>query len=223
MSTDGANPADGQTSESRALQLVNWLTGRAILGVPPMCSAEDLADQYLNDRRFRDHGQRIDSLINWETSKNAMSGFVTGVGGLITLPVAIPAAFGASWLVQARMSAAIARISGYDIREDRVRTFVLACLLGDALVGIIKQAGIQVGARLTRTLISQVPGRVLIEINKKVGQRLLTKAGQTGAVNLIKWVPFAGGVVGGAVDGYYCRVVGRRARALFYHPERAQG
>lgn len=223
MSTDGANPADDQPSESRALQLVNWLTERAILGVPPMCSAEDLADQYLNDRSYRDHGHRIDSLINWETSKNAISGFVTGLGGLITLPVAIPAAFGASWLVQARMSAAIARISGYDIREDRVRTFVLACLLGDALVGIVRQAGIQVGTRLTRTIIGQVPGRLLIEINKRVGQRLITKAGQTGAVNLMKGVPLVGGLVGGTVDGYYCRVVGRRARALFYNPECAQG
>jgi hypothetical protein len=223
MSTDGFDGANNLPSESMALRLVNWLTERGIEGVPPLCSAEALAGQYLADHCFQHHGDRIDSLIRWEVTKNATTGFLTGLGGLPLLPVAIPAAFGASWVVQARMSAAIARISGYDIHDDRVRTFVLVCLVGDSLANLFKQAGIQIGKGLARGVLNRVPGRLLIEINKQVGFRLLTKAGQTGAVNLVKWVPFVGGVVGGTVDGWYCRAVGRRARALFYHPECVQG
>jgi hypothetical protein len=160
----------------------------------------------LIDQSYPDDEERIESLINWETTKNFTTGFITGLGGILILPVAIPAGFGASWIVQARMSAAIAKIAGYNLQSDRVRTFVVACLVGDALKDIAKGAGIQIGKGLTKSLINQIPGKVLIEINKKVGFRLITKAGQRGAVNLMKGVPFVGGVVGGAFDAGACRV-----------------
>ena len=113
------------------------------------------------------------------------------------------------------MSAAIARVAGYNLKSDRVGPFVVACLVGDALKDIAKGAGIQIGKGLTKSLINQIPGKVLIEINKRVGFRLITKAGQRGAVNLIKGVPFVGGVVGGAFDAGVCRVVGKNAKRLF--------
>ena len=205
-----------QVTENKALQLINWLTEKAIEGAPPLSSAEDLAQEYLIDQSYPDDEERIESLINWETAKNFTTGFITGLGGILTLPVAIPAGFGASWIVQARMSAAIARVAGYNLQSDRVRTFVVACLVGDALKDIAKSAGIQIGKGLSKSLINQIPGKVLIEINKKVGFRLITKAGQRGAVNLMKGVPFVGGIVGGAFDAGASRVVGKNAKRLFY-------
>ena len=52
-------------SDSAALRLVNWLTDRAIAGVVPLSSAENLAEEYLIDASFPDHEERIESLINW--------------------------------------------------------------------------------------------------------------------------------------------------------------
>ena len=63
--------------------------------------------------------------------------------------------------------------------------------------------------------IKKVPSQVLIAINKKVGFRLLTKFGERGAINLVKLVPLAGGVIGGGVDGTACYVMGKRAKRLF--------
>jgi len=205
-----------QQNESALLKIVNWVTDKAIVGVPPLSSAENLAQEYLIDASFPDHEERIESLINWETTKTFTTGFVTGFGGLLTLPVTVPAALGASWVVQARMSAAIARIAGYDIDSDRVRTFVIACLVGDSMQSIVKAAGIKAGTRLTKSLLNKVPGKVLIEINKKVGFRLITKAGEKGVINLTKGVPIVGGVVGGAFDAAACRIVGKNAKRLFY-------
>jgi len=206
----------GNPTESAALRLVNWVTDKAIAGVPPLSSAENLAQEYLIDASYPDNEERIESLINWETTKNFTTGFVTGLGGILTLPVAVPAAFGASYVVQARMSAAVARIAGYDLDSDRVRTFVIACLVGDAMKDIVKNAGIKTGTGLTKSLLNKVPGKVLIEINKKVGFRLVTKAGEKGAINLMKGVPLVGGVVGGAFDAAACRIVGKNAKRLFY-------
>lgn len=204
-----------QPSESQAIKAVNWLPDHAINGVRPLTSAEDLAQEYLIDTSYCDHEDRVDALINWETSKNFTSGFITGLGGVITLPVMIPAAFGASWLIQARMAGAIARIYGHNLTSDRVRTFVLVSLLGDSAKEVLRQAGIRVATKLTQNVLKRIPGKALIEINKRVGFRLLTKAGEKGVVNFAKGVPLIGGFVGGTFDALACRTVGRTAFNLF--------
>lgn len=114
------------------------------------------------------------------------------------------------------MAAAVARIGGHDIASDRVRTFVLACLAGDACKDILKDVGIRVGNGMARAAIQKIPGQVLIEINKKVGFRLLIKEGERGAVNLMKMVPVAGGLVCGTFDAAACRVVGTQAKRIFH-------
>ena len=204
--------------QDRAMQLIEWIQARAFEGVGPLSSSTDLAEEYRIDQGYADNDARVRALIRWETTKNFTSGFVTGLGGLITLPVAVPAALGASWLILARMVAAIATIYGHDLREDRVRTMVLLAIVGDAVEEVLKRAGIQVGRKLTERAVQQVSGKALIEINKRIGFRLITKAGERGVVNLMKAVPLAGGVVGGSFDAVTCRQVGRTAMKLFRPP-----
>jgi hypothetical protein len=134
----------------------------------------------------------------------------------LALPVTLPAGSGASWIIQARMAGAIASIAGYDLHSDRVRPFVVASLVEDPIKDIAKGAGIKIGHGLTKSLINQIPEKARIEINKKVGFRLITKAGEKGAVNLMKGVPFVGGIVEGAFDAGACRIVGKNAKRLFY-------
>jgi uncharacterized protein (DUF697 family) len=200
---------------ARATKLTNFLLERGLGGVPPLSSAVDLATEYLIDQGYEDHDQRVDALINWETTKNFTSGFITGLGGVISLPLSIPSALGASWLLQARMAGAIARIYGHDLEVDRVRTMILLSLAGDVAKEAMKGTGIPLGNKLTERAIRQVPGRALVEINKRIGVRLLTKAGERSLVNLSKAVPLVGGVVGGSFDAIVCRAVGRTAKSLF--------
>jgi hypothetical protein len=206
---------DEEPSEPNGLRLAKWLINCSLNGVGPLSSSKDLAQEYLIDKSYASNSDRISSLIHWETSKNFTSGFITGLGGLITLPAGVPAAIGASWMIQARMVGAIAEICDHSTDEDRVRTLMLLALCGDAVKEVLKQAGIKVGRKLTEKVIQQISGKVLIEINKKVGFRLLTKVGEKGVVNLVKIVPVAGGLVGGAFDAYTCRLVGKVARELF--------
>jgi hypothetical protein len=219
----GDADASMQPDESKAVKLINWIADKGINGAPPLTSAAALAQEYQRDSSYPGNGQRIDSLINWETTKNFTTGFITGLGGVLTLPVAIPSALGASWLIQARMAGAVARISGHDLESDRVRTFVMVCLLGGACKDIMRDVGVRVGNGMARAAIQKLPGHVLIEINKKVGFRLLTKAGEKGAVNLMKMVPVAGGLVCGTFDAAACRVVGTQAKRIFYQDSKNPG
>lgn len=110
---------------NKAVVLAQWIQAKAVAGVPPLCGAADLAAEYARDPSYTTTGQRVKALIRWEASKNFASGFVTGLGGILTLSVAVPAALGAYWLLQARLAAAIAALHGHSLKEDRVRTLVL--------------------------------------------------------------------------------------------------
>lgn len=202
-------------TEASANKLVTFLLDKGLGGVPPLSSAENLATEYLIDQGYETHDERVDSLINWETTKNFTSGFITGLGGFITLPVAIPSALGASWLIQARMAGAIARIYGHDLAEDRVRTMVLLSLAGDVARQAMDEFGINLGGKMPSRAIKHVPGRALVEVNKRVGLQLLSKAGGRSLAQFPKLIPVVGGVVGGAFDAVVCRMVGRTARSLF--------
>lgn len=203
----------------KAVQLIRWINEKAIDGMPPLSSAEALALEYLIDLSYPDDEERIESMINWEATKNFTTGFLTGFGGILTMPVSLPARLGASWIVQARMSAAIAKISGFDLQSDEVRILVAGCLVGYGIEDIVADTGLETGKGLSQSLINKIPGQVLVEINKKVGLLLLAKAGEKTAFKLAKGVPLMGGVIGGAFDARTCRRVGKNAKNLFYSQE----
>ena len=203
----------------KAEVLADWIYARMLDGIGPLSSPAQLAREYEIDASYPDPDARVKALIKWETAKNFTAGFLTGLGGLVMLPISVPAALGASWLILARMSATIAVLYGHDLREDRVRTLVLLSVAGNSAVDVLKDAGVQVGTQLTKKVIGQISGRALIEINKKVGIRLITKAGAKGVVNLTRVVPVAGGLIAGAFGAAYAQVVGRTAMKLLKPPD----
>ena len=140
---------------------------------------------------------------------------MTGLGGLITLPVAIPANISSVMYVQMRMISCLAYMGGYDTDSDQVQTLVYACLAGIALDQVIKGVGIRFGEKFAVAMVKKIPGEVLIKINQKVGFRFLTKFGTKGLINLGKAVPVVGGVISGGLDFAETRLIADRAYQLF--------
>ena len=202
----------------KAEALADWIYARTRDGIGPLSSPTQLAREYEINKSYPDPDAQVRALIRWETAKNFTTGFLTGLGGLVTLPIAVPAALGASWLITARMAATIAVLYGHDLRDDRVKTLILLSVAGSSAMDVLKDAGVQVGVRLTKKVIGRISGQILIDINKRVGFRLVTKAGEKGVVNLTKAVPVAGGLVAGAFDAVYARVAGRTAMKLLKPP-----
>ncbi|MCI4069344.1 EcsC family protein [Dickeya dianthicola] len=159
--------------------------------------------------------EKVNSLIRWKNTKSVTTGFVSGLGGIITLPVTIPASIATVMYVQIRMITAIAIMGGYDVRDDRVKSLVYTCLAGNAAKDILKETGIIIGTKMSTQLIQSISKETIFAINKFVGFRLLTKFGEKGAINLGKMIPLIGGVIGGALDGISTNVVGNIARETF--------
>jgi hypothetical protein len=210
-----------ENQNSLAIKVVNWVVERGVEGVnvngvQVLDGAGTLARTYLEDSSYASHDDRIDALIRWEAARNFTTGFVTNLGGIITLPAALPASLGASWTLQARLAAAIAHIRGYDLLDERTKAFVVMTIVGGSVADILKTAGVAAGTKLTRQFITQtITGTMVREINRQVGFRLLTKAGEQGVVNLGKAVPFVGGGVAGVIDGLTAYAVGKTAKKVF--------
>ena len=192
---------------------LEWVADAGISGLGVLRSAEEVAANHL--RKGASVEDVINSAIAWRTTHAAGTGFVTGLGGIAAMPVTIPAGLAASYALGANTAAAVAYLRGYEIHSEQVRTMILLCLIGEAGEEILKVAGITIGTKLCQNLVKQIPGKVLIEINKKIGFRLITKAGEKGAINLMKMVPLVGGVVGGTFDGLFVNSCGKMAKKVF--------
>ncbi len=201
------------TTMGKALDLAYDKAVDGVPGIPGLESAEGLARDYLNDPGSLE--DKVNTLIRYQVLKATTSGFVTGLGGILTLPVAIPANLVSIMYLQLQMVAAIAHMGGHDVRNDRVKTVCYTCLCGNGATDILKGAGITVGKKLTERAIKGLSFEVINKINQKVGFRLLTKFGQTGVINLGKAVPVVGGVIGGTLDGSTTYAIGRVAKSVF--------
>lgn len=145
----------------------------------------------------------------------ATTGGVTGLGGLITLPVTLPVGVGGYYLLGARLAGGIAHLRGHDVHSEDVRTAVLLTMLGSAGTEIIKDAGIAIGTRGLAAAVAKIPGRIFIDINKKVAFRLVTKGGTKGVINVGKLVPLIGAPIGATIDGLSMKAVHQYAKSAF--------
>lgn len=205
---------ESELNQGKVMELLDGLYEKSIQGVakvsPPI---NVLAENYL--QKTSDRKRAAKSFINYQIVKCTTSGFITGLGGLITLPVAIPANISSVLYVQMRMIACLAYMGGYDTNSDQVQTLVYACLAGISIDQILKNVSIQFGTKFTMAMVKKIPGTALTKINQKVGFRFVTKFGSKGLINIGKAVPIIGGVIGGGFDLVETEIIANRAYKMF--------
>lgn len=201
-------------TEKDMMSLLDSLYSQVLDGLPHISKpVSELANDYtIKYSKIETAAKKMNAN---QIKKCTVTGVLTGLGGAITLPVAIPADVGSVLYVQMRMVACNAHIGGYDLKDDAVQTLIYACLAGVAIDNVIKDAGIKAGQKFAVNLIKKIPGDVIKAINQKAGFRLLTKFGETGIINLGKMVPVVGGIIGGGLDFAETKVIGDRAYKFF--------
>ena len=185
----------------------------ALNGMPKLKSCYELADEYLS--KYVSQEKAIDNFAKWQIAKCTTSGFLTSLGGIVTLPVAIPANLASVWYIQLRMVSTIAVISGQDPSDDEVQTLAYICLTGVSLSKICKDAGIKAGEKFAQGAINKLPIEIIRKINKATVPKLITKSGATGIINLGKMVPVVGGVIGGSFDLVGTSIIAAKAKKVF--------
>lgn len=206
-----------QENQGIIMKAIDYGYEKAVSGLSNFDSAEELAQSYLDsDESLKKSSGR---LIKWQISKAGTSGFLTGLGGIVTLPLTVPVNLASVLYIQIRMIAAIAVMGGYDLRDDKVKSMVYLCIAGNATKDVLKDMGIVLGEKLALNYIKHISSKTIKEINKRVGFELVSKFGGKSAINLSKVVPIVGGVIGGTFDSVSTLTVGKVAQQVFLPKE----
>lgn len=200
-------------SRTLADRLLNWAYDRALQSAPGISSAEELAREFLAGPGTLP--EKVDHLIRWQCAKAGAVGFLTGLGGLVTLPITIPGDLAAVTYLHIRMAVAIAIMAGHDPQSERVRTFAFLALVGNSLTAVLKEAGIEAGRRVAATLAERLSAEVFVKLQQRVGSRVAAQTTTKGAARVSRLVPVAGGLVGGAINAFATRAVGKAAKRIF--------
>ena len=161
--------------------------------------AVELANEYID--RYGRTELAIDKLVSCQRRKCTTTGFVTGLGGLVSIPVTLPADLYSSLVIQVNMIVAIAVIRGYDVHSEEVKTLVFLCIVGNSIGDVLKQAGIKAVTDYTaKTIIPKLTVIVSQRIAAKVGSKLMIKASTKGLSSAAKMIPVLGGLIGGAYN-----------------------
>jgi uncharacterized protein (DUF697 family) len=163
----------------------------------------------------------IAELIEEQARWNAGTGFLTGMGGFAFLPLQLPVALTATWVIQTRLVATIAALYGLDLEHESVRTQILLTLLGEEAGEVLKQVGVKAGQRFAEVQLRRLPASTLAAINRAVGFQLVSRAGGQGVIQLNRAVPLVGGLVGGGIDYLLTRHLGHHAAATLQRRSRS--
>lgn len=202
-------------AQEDVMKILDSCYEKCLNGIPKVSpSVEEMANDYL--KKYKTKEEACKAMIRNQITKCATSGFITGFGGFITMPVTLPANITSVIYVQMRMIACTSYMAGFDLDSDQTQTLVYACLAGVAVNNVIKQAGIKFGVKFANGLIKKIPGKVLIKINQKVGFRFATKFGTKGIINLGKLIPGVGAVIGGGLDLVETKIIAERSYKWFF-------
>jgi uncharacterized protein (DUF697 family) len=190
---------------------VHQTVSKAIHGVGPLPSAAESAERQLAEQNG-DVDRAVSEVIENNTAMAAGQGFLTNLGGLVTMAATIPVNITGLALLQCRMVASIAHLRGYDLADPRVRDAIVLCTLGeDTVKRLVKDKKVPGRPMLIATAPAYDP-----ELDKLVAAEFTSAlvgrvVGKRAASTVIRRVPVAGGVWGASTDGYATWQVGRYA------------
>ncbi len=206
---------DPETDDGGAVtSLIQALLNVGLDGRGPIDSARTVAEKARE--KASDTEAAIDAVVRSHVVTGGVGGFVTGLGGFVTMPIALPVNVFEFYVQATRMVGAIATLRGHDVREPRIRTAVLLTLIGSNADDVLARAGMSTGGgRIAALALRRMPPAALLVINKAVGFRLLRGVGEKVLSRLGRGIPLAGGVVGAGMDGYMMKRIATHAQTQF--------
>lgn len=205
---------DPHADRGAVTAMIQQVLAIGIEGKGPFSGAKELADKV--GRTSDSDTETVNRIVRSHELTGAAGGFITSLGGFITMPVALPANIFEFYVQATRMVGAIAHVRGYDVDEDDIRSAVLLTLVGSNADEILAKAGVATGAgRFTAFALQRLPRAALMMINKAVGFRLLRAAGAKTLSRFGRAVPLVGGGVGATIDWWMMRRIAEHARQQF--------
>jgi hypothetical protein len=207
--------ARGNAPDDTAIgRVVQMLMDAGLDGRGPLRPATSIAEAAR--RRTGYPEEAVERIVRLHVVGAAAGGFVTGLGGFVTMPVALPVNVAEFYVQATRMVGAIATVRGYDVRDAEVRTAVLLTLVGSKADDVLARAGLATGGgAIAKLALGKLPPAALMVVNKAVGFRLMRGVFERIFSRFGRGVPFLGGLIGAVVDGWMMRRIAEQAMVEF--------
>jgi hypothetical protein len=200
--------------DSAVARLVQALLDAGLDGRGPLRPASAIADAAR--RRSSGPDEAVERIVRLHVAGGVVGGFVTGLGGFVTMPVALPVNVAEFYVQATRMVGGIAHLRGYDVGDRHVRTAVLLTLVGSRADEVLAKAGMATGGgAITKLALGKLPPAALMVVNKAVGFRLVRGVFERVFSRLGRGLPFLGGIVGAVVDGWMMKRIAEQALVEF--------
>ncbi len=187
--------------------ILNQLYPKAVDGLPLLDTPEKLAAPYIRRGASRAHA---DTMIGRHIALAGGTGFVTGLGGWITMPVTLPADLAGVALLQLHMAASCAVLAGHDLQDAETKSAVVECLLmtdGDPnseREETLSRATVKLAEKGVRSIVKASVIRMAAAAGRRIGGRIA------------RGVPLLGGAIGAISDAYNTRIVARHTLDTFF-------
>lgn len=164
-------------------------------------SAADTARRAQRGRGRRRPEVAVRRLVRRHRRGVTAGGFVTGLGGFVTLPILLPTNVLEFYVQATRMVGAIAAVRGYDLDDEEVRVRVLAALVGEESGDVLKSVGLgPVAGAAARGVAGRLPKNPQSEVVGAIGARLVRRFGLRSTRLFGKAIPGLGAVLGALSD-----------------------
>ncbi|MCW2709879.1 MAG: hypothetical protein JWQ67_1008 [Marmoricola sp.] len=188
---------------------VHQALDRAIRGVGPLDGAALAAEKQLDEQKG-DVDKAIHAVIENHVRLAGAQGFLTNIGGLVTMAVTVPTNITGLAMIQCRMVAVILHLRGYDLDDKRTRNAILASLLGEERVlALVRRKKLPGTPMALATAPVHDPHLDNIMANEVAAELVTKVAGKRIATTVGRRVPVVGGLVGMGADGYSTWQIGR--------------
>lgn len=194
--------------------LLDTLYPKVLDGLPALGTPQELAASVRQSGGSPE--EQVERLVRRHIALSSATGFVTGLGGWLTLPITLPADLVGVATLQLHMAASVAALAGHDPTLPVNRERVMSCLVGatpadearDVSQETIDRTALKVAERGLNFVLSNA-GQMLSWGTQKVVEGQIKR-------KLIRGIPVIGGVIGAVSDGFVTVQVGRAARDTFF-------
>lgn len=161
--------------------------------------------------RSRNSGLARDALarlaVKRGTRRVGAASFATGFGGAPLLAVNLASVLTLQASVVLSVAAVYDELDSPDLKQD-----LMLIMAGNSAVTALRTFGVAATNDMGKRWVARnVTRETMKRVEKVVGRKILTKAGEKSLTSFVKLVPVAGAAVGYTVDRNYTRVLGASA------------
>lgn len=188
--------------------LLKQLYPKAIDGLPLLGTPDKHAALFSNRSSTR---EQANLMIAPHIALAGATGFVTGLGGWLTMPVTVPADLAGVALLQLHMAASCAVLAEKDLSDPVTKEMIVSCLLkrdegepNTEKEETINRVTVKVAERGIRSLAKTAIVWGASAAGRRIGGRIA------------RGVPFLGGAIGAVSDSYNTRMVAKHTLGTFF-------